>query len=196
LKDWRTHCRRWCVTACTSRWRGSKRLRWTCDAIEARLQLQLKQDPQMQRIAQIPGVGLLTATAAIATMGESSAFKSGREFCAWLGLVPKQTGSGGKVKLLGISKRGDTCLRTLLIHGARSVIAHAKEPARWLQGHEGSASLQRGLCSAGGQDGQNDLGHNRQSTGLRPRLQERQAPSDVMLKSRKTRQNNGQATDK
>ena len=103
-------------------------------AIEARLQLQLKQDPQMQRIAQIPGVGLLTATAAIATMGEASAFKSGREFCAWLGLVPKQTGSGGKVRLGAISKRGDTYLRTLLIHGARSVIAHAKEPGPWLQG--------------------------------------------------------------
>jgi transposase len=101
-------------------------------AIETRLQLQLKQDPQMQRIAQIPGVGLLTATAAIATMGEASAFKSGREFCAWLGLVPKQTGSGGKVKLLGISKRGDGYLRCLLIHGARSVIAHAKEPGPWL----------------------------------------------------------------
>ena len=101
-------------------------------AIEVRLQLQLKEDPQMQRIAQIPGVGLLTATAAIATMGEASAFKSGREFCAWLGLVPKQTGSGGKVKLLGISKRGDAYLRCLLIHGARSVIAHTKEPGPWL----------------------------------------------------------------
>ena len=103
-------------------------------AIETRLQVQLKQDPQMQRIAQIPGVGLLTATAAIATMGEASAFKSGREFCAWLGLVPKQTGTGGKVRLGAISKRGDTYLRTMLIHGARSVIAHAKEPGPWLQG--------------------------------------------------------------
>jgi transposase len=104
-------------------------------AIETRLQLQLKQDPQMQRIAQIPGVGLLTATAAIATMGEASAFKSGREFCAWLGLVPKQTGTGGKVRLGAISKRGDTYLRTMLIHGARSVIAHAKEPGPgpWLR---------------------------------------------------------------
>jgi transposase len=101
-------------------------------AIEKRLKLQLKEDPQMQRIAQIPGVGLLTATGAIATMGEASAFKSGREFCAWLGLVPKQTGSGGKVRLGGISKRGDTYLRTLLIHGARSVLTHAKEPAAWL----------------------------------------------------------------
>jgi len=102
-------------------------------AIEKRLGLQLKADLQMQRIAQIPGVGLLTATAAIATMGEASAFKSGREFCAWLGLVPKQTGSGGKVRLGGISKRGDTYLRTLLIHGARSVLAHAKEPGPWLE---------------------------------------------------------------
>ena len=102
-------------------------------AIEKRLGLQLRQDPQMQRINQIPGVGLLTATAAIATMGEALAFKSGREFCAWLGLVPTQTGSGGKVRLGGISKRGDTYLRTLLIHGARSVLAHAKEPGPWLE---------------------------------------------------------------
>ena len=100
--------------------------------IEKRLGLQLKADPHMQRIAQIPGVGLLTATAAIATMGEASAFRSGREFCAWLGLVPKQTGTGGKVRLGGISKRGDTYLRTLLIHGARSVLSHAKEPSPWL----------------------------------------------------------------
>jgi len=100
--------------------------------IEKRLGLQLKADPNMQRIAQIPGVGLLTATAAIATMGGASAFKSGREFCAWLGLVPKQTGTGGKVRLGGISKRGDTYLRTLLIHGARSVLTHAKEPGPWL----------------------------------------------------------------
>lgn len=102
-------------------------------AIEKRLSLQLKADPQMQRIAQIPGVGLLTATAAIATMGDARAFKSGREFCAWLGLVPKQTGTGGKVRLGAISKRGDTYLRTLLIHGARSVLTHAKEPGAWLE---------------------------------------------------------------
>jgi transposase len=105
--------------------------------IEKRLALQLKADPQMQRIQQIPGVGLLTATAAIATMGQPSAFKSGREFCAWLGLVPSQSGTGGKVRLGPISKRGDTYLRTLLIHGARSVLAHAKEPGPWLQALQG-----------------------------------------------------------
>jgi len=101
-------------------------------AIEQRLALQLKSDADMRRVAQIPGVGLLTATAAIATMGQASAFKSGREFCAWLGLVPKQTGSGGKVRLGGISRRGDTYLRTLLIHGARSVLSHTREAGPWL----------------------------------------------------------------
>lgn len=106
-------------------------------ALEKRLGRQLSQDPKMQRIAQIPGVGLLTATAAIATMGEARAFKSGREFCAWLGLVPKQNGTGGKVRLGSISKRGDTYLRTLLIHGARSVLTHAKEPGPWLEGLKG-----------------------------------------------------------
>ena len=102
--------------------------------IEKRLALQLKTDQDMQRVAKIPGVGLLTATAVIATMGEASAFKSGREFCAWLGLVPTQTGTGGKVRLGSISKRGDTYLRTLLVHGARSVLTHATLHGPWLEG--------------------------------------------------------------
>lgn len=102
--------------------------------VEKRLALCLRADPQMRRIAKVPGVGVLTATAAIATMGQASAFKSGREFCAWLGLVPSQCGTGGKVRLGGISKRGDTYLRTLLIHGARSVLHHSKEPGPWLEG--------------------------------------------------------------
>lgn len=100
--------------------------------IERRLKVWHKEDQACQRIADIPGVGLLTATAAVATMGDARAFKSGREFGAWLGLVPRQTGSGGRIRLLGISKRGDTYLRTLLIHGARSVLTHAKEPAPWI----------------------------------------------------------------
>jgi transposase len=110
-----------------------KALTQDMQAIEKRLGLQLKADPNMQRVMQIPGVGLLTATAAIATMGQASAFKSGREFCAWLGLVPTQSGTGGKVRLGNISKRGDTYLRTLLIHGARSVLAHAKQLGPWLE---------------------------------------------------------------
>ncbi|MGJ7568733.1 IS110 family transposase [Variovorax sp. GB1R11] len=101
-------------------------------AIEVRLAEVLRIDVDMKRLA-IPGVGLLSATAAIATMGEAKALKSGREFCAWLGLVPKQRGTGGRVTLLGISKRGDTYLRTLLVHGARAVLRHAKEPGPWLE---------------------------------------------------------------
>jgi len=66
-------------------------------------------------------------------MGNAKAFRSGREFAAWLGLVPAQTGTGGRVRLLKISKRGDTYLRTLLIHGARTVLTHTKEPSKWLQ---------------------------------------------------------------
>lgn len=93
---------------------------------------------ECQRIAAIPGVGLLTATAAVATMGEASSFKSGREFAAFLGLVPRQAGTGGRVKLLGISKRGDRYLRTLLIHGARTVLSWQRRPGReldpWLKG--------------------------------------------------------------
>lgn len=101
--------------------------------IEQRLLAWMRQDRSCKTIVAIPGVGLLTATAAVATMGDAKAFRSGREFAAWLGLVPAQTGTGGKVRLLGISKRGDTYLRTLLIHGARSVLMHAKEPGKWLQ---------------------------------------------------------------
>jgi len=101
--------------------------------IERRLSAWMKQDKACKTIAEIPGVGLLTATAAVATMGDAKAFKSGREFAAWLGLVPGQVGTGGKVRLLGISKRGDTYLRTLLIHGARAVLTHAKEPSAWVQ---------------------------------------------------------------
>lgn len=102
--------------------------------IEQRLLAWMRQDRASKMIAAIPGVGLLTATAAVATMGDAKAFRSGREFAAWLGLVPAQTGTGGRIRLLGISKRGDTYLRTLLIHGARAVLTHAKEPGRWLQG--------------------------------------------------------------
>ena len=97
--------------------------------IERRLRQCHKDDPASQRIGAIPGVGLLTATAAVATMGDAKAFKSGREFAAWLGLVPRQSGTGGRVKLLGISKRGDTYLRTLLIHGARSVLGQQQRAA-------------------------------------------------------------------
>ncbi|CAE6821434.1 IS110 family transposase IS884 [Paraburkholderia domus] len=88
----------------------------------------MKNDQAAKAIAVIPGVGLLTATAAVATMGHAKALKTGREFAAWLGLVPGQTGSGAKIELQGISKRGDTYLRTLLAYGVRSIIYRVKEP--------------------------------------------------------------------
>lgn len=100
--------------------------------IERRLHQWQREDSATQRIAAIPGVGVLSATAAVATMGDAKAFKSGREFAAWLGLVPGQIGTGGRVRLLGISKRGDKYLRTLLIHGARAVLTHSKAPSEWL----------------------------------------------------------------
>jgi transposase len=100
--------------------------------IERRLGQWQRRDSATKRIAAIPGVGLLSATAAVATMGDAKAFKSGREFAAWLGLVPRQSGTGGRVRLLGISKRGDKYLRTLLIHGARAVLTHGKSPPEWL----------------------------------------------------------------
>jgi transposase len=100
--------------------------------IEKKLSAWKKEDAASKKLMEIPGVGLLTATAAVATIGDAKAFKSGREFAAFLGLVPRQNGTGGRVKLLGISKRGDVYLRTLLIHGARSVITHGKQREPWL----------------------------------------------------------------
>lgn len=102
------------------------------DGLEKQLNSVARQNETCKRLMEIPGVGPLVATAAVATMGEVSAFKSGREFAAYIGLVPKQTGSGGKVRMLGISKRGDTYLRTLFVHGARAASLCAKEPGTWI----------------------------------------------------------------
>src|SRR5258707_10381776 len=114
-------------------WKGLDNLDRQIGQIERRLQEWMRDDQAAKAIAAIPGVGLLTATAAVATMGHANAFKSGREFAAWLGLVPGQTGSGGKIELQRISKRGDTYLRTLLVHGARSIIYRVKEPGPWVE---------------------------------------------------------------
>ncbi|MCX8566963.1 MAG: Transposase [Glomeribacter sp. 1016415] len=89
------------------------------------------------KLAQIPGIGPITASALAASIGDAKNFKSGRQVAAWLGLVPKQHSSGGKQNLLGISKRGDSYLRSLLIHGARSVIYHASKKPQlhpWING--------------------------------------------------------------
>ncbi|WP_410526197.1 IS110 family RNA-guided transposase [Rickettsia endosymbiont of Urophora cardui] len=90
--------------------------------IEKRLTMIASNLTQYQRLRAIPGLGLITATALIASIGNATSFENGRQLSAWLGLVPRQHSSGGKDKLLGISKRGDVYLRTLLIQGARAVL--------------------------------------------------------------------------
>jgi transposase len=85
-----------------------------------------QRNPLSRRLAQIPGIGPLIATALRASIGDIQGFANGRQLAAWLGLVPKQSSTGGKTRLLGISKRGDTYLRTLLIHGARSALRAAQ----------------------------------------------------------------------
>jgi transposase len=83
-----------------------------------------------QKLIQVKGVGTLTATAMVASIGDAKVFKNGREMAAYIGLVPRQSSSGGKQRLLGISKRGDRYLRCLLIHGARAVVTRGKNLAQ------------------------------------------------------------------
>jgi len=90
--------------------------------LENKLKTICRQNEDCQRLLSIPGIGLLSATAIVAAISDVSVFKSGREFSAWLGLVARQHSTGGKPTLLGISKRGDSYLRTLLIHGGRTVV--------------------------------------------------------------------------
>lgn len=105
---------------------------------EARIELIFRDNERCQRMAQVEGVGLMVATALMAAVGDARAFKNGRHLAAWLGLVPRQHSSGQRTRLLGISKRGNTYLRTLLIHGARSVLYRCETKtdarSRWLQG--------------------------------------------------------------
>lgn len=97
-----------------------------------------------QRLQKIPGIGPLTASALIASIGDAQGFKNGRQLAAWLGLVPRQDSSGGQARLLGISKRGDTYLRTLLIHGARAVLSRLKRsPVQQAEGWLGRLAARR-----------------------------------------------------
>jgi len=96
------------------------------DELEREINAWHREDSASQRLQAIPGIGPLSASALVASVGDASVFHNGRQFAAWLGLVPRQSSSGGKTNLLGISKRGDTYLRTLLIHGARSVLLSLK----------------------------------------------------------------------
>jgi transposase len=108
------------------------------NALERRLLAWHRQDQDSQRLATIPGVGIITATALSATITDPSLFRSGREFAAFLGLVPRQNSSGGKQRLGRISKKGDGYLRKLLVVGATSVIRRSRTStaasASWING--------------------------------------------------------------
>lgn len=97
-----------------------------------------KENEDARRLATIPGVGVMIASALIAAIGKAETFEHGRDLSAWLGLVPRQATTGGRPKLLGITKRGNTYLRKLLIHGARAALPHITERdtalGRWAKG--------------------------------------------------------------
>lgn len=106
--------------------------------LERKLQVWHRSQHASQRLTTIPGVGVITATALVATIGDGSQFQSGRHLSAWLGLVPRQHSSGGKSRLGRISKRGDGYIRRLLVHGSRAVLrwqrGAPKKPSLWIEG--------------------------------------------------------------
>jgi transposase len=105
--------------------------------LDGMIQRQVHDDERVERLMQVEGIGPITATAIVSAVGDARQFSSARQFAAWLGLVPRQHSSGGKERLGSISKRGDTYLRTLLVHGARAVLRHCQDKtdrrSEWLQ---------------------------------------------------------------
>ena len=112
-----------------------RRLEERVQAFDARIAAVARAEPACQRLEAIPGIGPLTSTALVAAVGDAAEFKNGRELAAWLGLTPRQHSTGGRPRLLGISKRGDRYLRCLLIHGARAALRqagrHEDRRSRW-----------------------------------------------------------------
>ena len=131
--------------------------------IERELQRYAAPETDARHLMQVPGVGLLTATAMVAAVPDPSLFRSARHFASWLGLTPRESSSGQRRRLGRISKRGNTHLRTLLIHGARAVLNRAKQLARV----ESSplTRLQRWVL-----DVEARAGHNRAAVALANRL--------------------------
>lgn len=114
-------------------------------AFDAEFAQRARTDEAARRLTTIPGVGVLNATALVAAVGDAAAFARGRDFAAWLGLVPRQRTTGGRARLLGITKRGNAYLRTLLIHGARAALpALLAKPGAlgdWLRGLKARAHV-------------------------------------------------------
>lgn len=107
-------------------WSEWKELEQQITAMNTEVEQIASSDPACQRLRQIPGIGPLIATAVVASIGNGAAFRKGRDFASWLGLVPRQHSTGGKARLLGISKRGNPYLRKILIHGARAAVVRVK----------------------------------------------------------------------
>lgn len=132
-------------------------------AVERSLEEIAANDAAVKRLRQVEGIGLLNATAMVATAGSASHFPSGRQFAAWLGITPRESSSGFRRNLGRITKRGDVYLRTLLIHGARSVLARAKQvnridPTRLSRLQQWGLQLQR------------RIGHNKAAVALANKL--------------------------
>ena len=127
-------------------------------AIEQRLKETAQHDPTTQRYQQVPGIGLLTATALCASVGSLDRFRSGRHFAAWLGLTPREHSSGLQRRLGRISRRGDGYLRMLLIHGARAALRAAQVRA---QRQQSLNRLQTWALTT-----QQRIGHNKAAVAL------------------------------
>lgn len=112
---------------------GIARLTQEIRRLEGRIRSAHAGDERFAQLTEIPGLGLLGASALLAQVDNGQQFRSGRQAAAFVGIVPRQHGTGGRVRLGAISKRGDPYLRTLLIHGARSVIARSRQHSPWLK---------------------------------------------------------------
>jgi transposase len=119
-------------------WEDLKALDRRVAELDREIDIIAQSNPVTKRLQQLRGVGPMVATALVATVGDAEQFSNGRQMAASLGLTPKQHSSGGKDRLLGISKRGDAYLRSILIHGARSVIRTAGQKddrlSQWVTG--------------------------------------------------------------
>jgi transposase len=107
-------------------WQEWKQLDSDIQAVTQEIERISEENPLCRRLRQIPGFGPLVSSATVAAIGNGAAFRRGRDFAAWLGVVPRQYSTGGRQKLLGISKRGNIYLRRMLIHGARAVLFRIK----------------------------------------------------------------------
>ena len=157
---------------------GDMRTRWEdldrrIAAFDAEFATMARSDERARRLTSIPGIGALNATALMAAVGDAATFTKGRDLAAWLSLVPRQASTGGKPKLLGITKRGSRYLRKMLIQGARAAMptlakAHGYRGRRVAARIAGTCSCQRRGCRPCCEDGPHRLGAFASWTGIQP----------------------------